>query len=158
MNPFEVTYLGPSRFHRDQDATTMYFRVLRGGRYMGAYAGAISGSDMVSLDHTMSKQAMSKQFWAALAHVTTRSIGARLLGGIRTESELHAAETIWIKAHELKAHMDDLLPLPIEDQVFETFAFDDDPLAQPVEGREPRIASVPAARLGLKAVTATPIE
>jgi len=153
MNPFEVIYLGRSRFHRDQDATTMYFRVLRGGRYMGAYAGAVSGPDMESLEG-----AMSKQFWAALAHATTRAIGVRLMGGIRTENELHTAETIWIRAPELKTHMDELLPLPGEDEVFETFTFDDDPLAEPTDTGEARIGSVPTARLGLKAVAAKPIE
>jgi len=50
MQPFEVTYLGRSRFHKHQDATAMYFRVTRAGRYIGAYAGAVAGPDMLADD------------------------------------------------------------------------------------------------------------
>lgn len=153
MNPFEVIYLGRSRFHRDQDATAMYFRVMRGGCYVGAYAGAVNGLDMEAL-HIRP----SKPFWAALAHASTRSIGVRLMGAHRTEGALHTAETIWIKPTDLAPHLDEDLPLPVEDEVFRTFAFDEDPLAPPPGAPEPRIVSVGSTQLGLKPAASTPIE
>ena len=153
MQPFEVIYLGRSRFHLDRDATAMYFRVLRAGRYVGAYAGAVAGPDMCAMEALP-----TKAFWAALAHSTTGSIGVRLLNGVRTTPDPHATETIWVKAADLKPHLRDPgLPLPVEDQVFRTFALDEDPLDHD-DLTHARILSVGSTSISLKAAAATPPE
>ena len=154
MQPFEVIYLGRSRFHLDRDATAMYFRVLRAGRYVGAYAGAVSGPDMVTLGARP-----TKAFWAALAHSTTGSIGVRLLNGVRTTADPHATETIWMKATDLKPHLaDSSLHLPTEDQVFRTFTLEEDPLDHDETMSNARILSGGSTRLGLKAAAGAPIQ
>lgn len=154
MQPFEVIYLGRSRFHLDRDATAMYFRVLRAGRYVGAYAGAVSGPDMVTL-----RTRPTKPFWAALAHTTTGSIGVRLLNGVRTTPDPHTTETIWVKATDLKPHMaDSSLHLPTEDEVFRTFSLDEDPLDHDDSASSGRILSGGSTRIGLKAHATTPIQ
>ena len=71
-----------------------------------------------------------KPFWAALAHATARAIGVRLLGNVRNSVELHAADTIWLKATDLRPHLGTDLPLPSENAVFRTIA------------RRPRAAAV----------------
>ncbi len=145
MDAFEIIYLGRSRFHRHQDATAMYFRVLRGGRYVGAYAGAVAGPDLVSLGR------QGKPFWAALAHATARAIGVRLVGNIRNGSDLHEADTIWLKAADLRSHMGKDLPLPREDEVFRTLELDEDPLAPGPGGTGTRILSAGSTSISLKA-------
>lgn len=154
MQPFEVIYLGRSRFHLDRDATAMYFRVLRAGRYVGAYAGAVGGPDMATL-----QARPTKRFWAALAHATTGSIGVRLLNGVRTTADPHTTETIWVKATDLKPFMgDSALHLPTEDEVFRTFALEEDPLDHDDEMSKARILSGGSTRLGLKAAAGSPIQ
>ena len=154
MQPFEVIYLGRSRFHQDRDATAMYFRVLRAGRYVGAYAGAVAGHDMASLEARP-----TKAFWAALAHSTSGSIGVRLLNGVRTIADPHATETIWVKAADLKPHLRDTsLALPIEDEVFRTFAIDEDPLDHDDELAHARILSVGSTSISLKAAALAPAD
>ena len=153
MQPFEIIYLGRTRFHHDQDAAAMYFRVLRAGRYVGAYAGAVSGPDMSSMEARP-----TKQFWAALAHCTAGSIGVRLLSGVRTTPDPHTAETIWVKAADLKSHMRDTsLPLPVEDEVFRSLSLDEDPLADD-ELPNTRILSVGSTSISLKAAASGPID
>jgi hypothetical protein len=148
VQPFDLVYLGRSRFHQRQDATAMYFRVLRAGRYMGAYGGAVSGSDMAALD-----ACPSRPFWAALAHCTSTSVGVRLLGGIRTVTNTHDIETVWIKAADLRAHLDEDLPLPNEDAIFRSFSLEEDPLTTPEELAHTRILSVGSTSISLKAAS-----
>lgn len=145
MADFDVIYLGRTRFHRHHDATTMYFRVLQNGRYVGAYAGAVAGPDMAAIGPRP-----TKAFWAALAHATTRAIGVRLMGSIRTEATLHAAETIWLKVTDLRPHLGEALPLPAEDEVFTKFAFSDDPFADDEDHSHHVIAGA-SSRVGLRA-------
>lgn len=148
MGAFEIIYLGRSRFHHHQDATAMYFRVLRGGRYMGAFAGAVAGPDLVALGTRQ-----GKPFWAALAHVSARAIGVRLLSGIRTTPDLHQADTIWLKAADLRPHLslDHDLPLPREDEVFRSFELEEDPLAPNPDAHRTRILSTGSTSISLKA-------
>lgn len=154
MQPFEVIYLGRSRFHLDRDATAMYFRVLRAGRYVGAYAGAVSGPDLVAL-----RLQPEKPFWAALAHCTAGSIGVRLLSGVRTTADPHTTETIWVKATDLKPHLQDTsLRLPAEDEVYRTFSLEEDPLDHDPAASTARILSGGSTRLGLKAAAAAPMQ
>lgn len=151
MNAFEVTYLGRTKFHQGSDATAMYFRVEHGGRYAGAYAGAVSGPDLIALG-----SGLSKPFWGALAHATNRAIAARLLGGFRAPGELHETETIWVRPADLKPHLEEQLPLPSEDQVFHRFTLDEDPFPDhdPVHSR---ILSVGATSISLKAAGTEPM-
>ncbi len=149
MHAYDLIYLGRSRFHLHHDANTMYFRVLRGGRYIGAYAGAVSGPDMTSIGPTP-----TREFWAALAHATTRAVGVRLMGSIRSDQELHCAQTIWIKAADIKPHMAADLPLPREDEIYTSFTFDEDPwLSEVPEGPPPALLGA-TTRIGLKAAAA----
>ncbi|MGI9622899.1 MAG: hypothetical protein ACR2PK_08690 [Acidimicrobiales bacterium] len=149
MEPFDLIYLGRSRFHEGQDATAMYFRVLRSGRYMGAYAGAVSGSDMAAVD-----TGSTRSFWAALSHATASAIGVRLLGGVRTVTGTHDVETIWVKAAEIRSLLTESLALPCEDEIFRSLRLDEDPLATPEEMAHTRILSVGSTSISLKAATA----
>jgi hypothetical protein len=148
MHPYDLIYLGRTRFHLHCDATAMYFRVLRAGRYIGAYAGAVAGPDMTSVGPKP-----SRALWAALAHVTSRGIGVRLMGSIRSEQELHCAETIWIKAADLRAHLGKELTLPVEDEIYTSFTFDEDPWPTEDSGPTPALSGT-STRIGLKAASA----
>ncbi len=145
MGPFEIVYLGRSRLHHNQDAAAMYFRVLRAGRYIGAYAGVVTGPDLAALGSPP-----DRRFWAALAHTTAGAIGVRLLGNIRTSADLHQAETILVKGADLRPHLGQDLPLPTGDAVFRRLELAEDPLAPQADGRT-RILSAGSTSISLKA-------
>lgn len=144
MSAFEVTYLGRSRFHEGRDAATLYFRVMRGGRYIGAYAGAVGGPDLVVFGPKP-----PRAFWASLAHVASTAIGVRLIADATPSADPHLAETIWIRSAEIRTHMDEDLPLPSEDTVFREFELEEDVLGGP-EQPQGHILSAGSPRIGLK--------
>lgn len=145
MRAYELTFLGRTRLHEHRDAVALYFRVMRGGRYMGAYAGAVAGPDLVCFEPKP-----SRAFWAALAHVSANAIGVRLLTNPSPVADLDVTETIWIKPADIRAHMDAPLPLPVEDEVFRTFDLDDDPFHDD-RSVHTRILSVGSSSISLKA-------
>ena len=96
----------------------------------------------------------TRRFWAALAHCTATAIGVRLLSGVRSAAALHEAETIWIKATDLKSRIDQALALPVEDQVFRSFQLDEDPIGRHADTTHTRILSAGSSSISLKAAAA----
>ena len=148
MHPFELTCLGRSRFHQGTDAVALYFRVMRAGRYLGAYAGAVAGPDLVAFGDEP-----PRRFWSALAHAATNTIGVRLLAGTPPSAEAHVPTTIWVKAADLRVHLDADLPEPVQGLVFRTFTLEEDPLQEP-DPTPTRILSTGASSLTLKSAAA----
>ena len=146
MDAFELTYLGRTRFHDGNDAVALYFRVLRNGRYIGAYAGAIAGPDLTTFGPKP-----GKKFWAALAQASANAIGVRLLSNARPSAKPHEVETVWVKAVDVRSHLDDELGLPVEDQVFRRFRLDQAPVDPPAQNR---ILSTGSSSISLKAAAA----
>lgn len=143
---FELTFLSRARIHEGRDAAALYFRVLHNGRYLSAYAGAVSGPDLVSFGPKL-----SREFWAALAHVATTAIGVRLLSDASPRTDPHLAETIWIKTSDLRNYMTHDLPLPVADEVFRTFDLEEDPLIREDTPTQARILSAGSSSISLKA-------
>lgn len=150
---FELIYLSRARIHEGRDAAVLYFRVLHNGRYLSAYAGAVSGPDLVSFGSKL-----SREFWAALAHVVTTAIGIRLLSDASLSPDPHLAETIWIKTSDLRTYMTQDLPLPVADEVFRTFDLEEDPLERERTPTQARILSAGSSRISLKAATVRSIQ
>lgn len=150
MHAYELTFLGRTRLHHHRDAVALYFRVMRASRYMGAYAGAMAGPDLVAFEGKL-----TRPFWAALAHVSTQSIGVRLLTNPSPVADPDTTETIWIKPGDIRPHLDADLPLPVEDEVFRRFELDDDPFAEERPAHT-RILSVGSSSISLKAAAARP--
>ena len=147
MDAYELTYLGRSQLHDGDDAVALYFRVLRNGRYIGAYAGAIAGPDLCTFGPKP-----GKKFWAALAHVSANAIGVRLLAKAAPSAKPHQIETVWLKAGEVRSHLDDELGLPVEHQVFRRFRLDQAAADHPPV--ETRILSTGTSSISLKAAAA----
>ena len=151
MHAFELTFLGRSRVHQNRDAVALYFRVMRASRYMGAYAGAMAGPDLVTFGPKI-----TREFWASFAHVSANAIGIRLLTNPAPTADLDTTETIWLKPAEIRNHLGERLQLPAEDAVFRTFDLEDDPNADE-RPTHTRILSVGSSSISLKAAAARPL-
>ncbi len=140
---FELTYIHRAHIHEGRDAAALYFRATQGGRYIGAFAGAVGGPDLVAFGPKP-----RKPFWAALAYTSCNAIGARLVVDPTPRADPHLCHTIWIKATDVRAQMDDELALPVIDEVFRTFSLDVDVRAPEPRGR---ILSVGSSSISLRA-------
>jgi hypothetical protein len=149
MNPYDVVYLGRSRFHQGWDAASLHFRVMQNGRYCGAYAGVVSGPDLVSF-----APKPPAIFWATLAHLTTNAIAARLLAGRTPTAKPHESETIWVKAVDIRAQGDPSFVLPVEGEIFRAISLEEDLLAEPQVDPAARILSVGSSSISLRAAAA----
>ena len=149
MNPYDVVYLGRSRFYKGWDAASLHFRVMQNGRYFGAYAGVVSGPDLVSFGAKP-----PRVFWATLAQLTTNAIGARLLAGRNPTASPYEGETIWIKGVDIRAQGDLSFALPVEGEVYRAITLEEDLLASPEMDPAARIMSVGSSSISLKAAAA----